>query len=178
MRGYRVASLVLAVACAVGALTAGEAHAQNQAAVVATCGTPNTTYKVGQTLPVTMDTKGNVCQSGSGGSAPVTTTGTLITGQVSVAVTGTPVQFPANAGLVNGVLVTACGPSSSSSPVQHANTASVIVGNATTAASNICDGAHQGDCLSAGSSHGYGVNNTNILWLNGVIGDCVTFEGN
>lgn len=128
-------------------------------------------------VKVNADGSINTTASG-GGSAPVTTTGTLVTGQVAIVTTGTAVQFPANANLVNGILVSACGgyPASASAPAQHANSNGVTVGNSSV--TNACTGSGTGDCIPAGASHGYGVNNTNLLWLNGVAGDCITFAGN
>ena len=111
----------------------------------------------------------------AGGNPP--TANYLKTGQVVIVVTGTAVQFTKNAGLTNGVLVCAFGGwSSSSSPAQHVNTNDVSVGSSSVG--NACDGSGTGDCIAPGSCHGYGVNDSSLLWLNGVAGDGVSFSGN
>jgi hypothetical protein len=56
------------------------AHAQTMSAiVVAACNTPPTTYVVGQSYPLTMDTSGRLCNNGSGGGGG----GTTVTGNQS-----------------------------------------------------------------------------------------------
>lgn len=94
----------------------------------------------------------------------------VVTGQVKVAVTGTPVQFPQSA-LKNGLLVVA----------NPTNSGSVIVGPSTI--TNAVDGTGNGFVLGNGtsplsSSVNINVGVTQTLYLNGTAGDWVTFIGN
>jgi len=105
--------------------------------------------------------------------AAVSTTGagTLKTGQAVIAVTSTAVQLPANSGLVNGIVVTAC-----NGPSGHTNTAVITVGTSS-GLTTTADGSGNGYILQPGSSIGLAVNNSNQVWINGTATDCVSFAG-
>lgn len=105
------------------------------------------------------DTSGNlkVNTAGSLVSAP-------INGQAKIASTGVAVQLPSNA-LTNGIIITA----------KSANAAPITVGGS--GVTNTVDGTGNGYILEAGSSSSWAVNNTSAIYINGTIGDIVSFAG-
>lgn len=108
------------------------------------------------------DANGNlkVAVQASSSSLP----GSIATGQVIVAVTGTAVQFPSNT-LTQGVIITA----------HITNSGSVTLGGA--AVTNTLSGSGNGVELAAGAALSAAITNTNVLYLNGTAGDWVSFIG-
>ena|ERR1700728_4681504 len=87
-----------------------------------------------------------------------------LTGQGKIATTGTAVQLSSNV-LVNGVIVTAL----------STNAAAIVIGPSGVA--NTLDGTGNGYVLLPGASVSFAVTNTNTLYINGTIGDGVSFGG-
>ena len=136
--------------------------------IVPSC-TANGTYNVAKSRKASIRVRAIASISGSAvvsftATGVLTGNPVLATGQVAIAVTGTAVQFPANA-LVNGVIVTAHG----------TNAASVVIGNS--AVSNTLTGSGNGQELAAGASTSFAVTNTNQLWVTGTAGDWISFGG-
>lgn len=102
--------------------------------------------------------------SASKGGGGQRLSGNPITGQVKIAVTGTPVKLPDNA-LNNGVILKA----------KSTNTAPITVGGSA-GLNNIVDGTGNGDIIEAGSATSYAVTNTGGIWVNGTSGDVVSFS--
>lgn len=88
-----------------------------------------------------------------------------VTGQVKIAVTGTAVQFPANA-LVNGIIGVAL----------STNSASMTIGGSTI--TSTVDGTGNGYIVQTGAGFSYAGTNSSQLWANGTAGDILTFAGN
>lgn len=104
----------------------------------------------------------------SGGGIPVQPPipAVVVTGQVAIAVTNTAVQLPSNA-LVNGLVVKA----------KSTNSASCgTVGKSGT--TNTYDGTGNGYGLCPGEASSFAIPNSNLLFVNGTVGDIFTFEGN
>ncbi len=71
----------------------GQAHAQQKARVVTTCGTAGG-YVAGQDYPVTMDVNGNICSAGGGaGAAPTPTIPPKLTAYGILSVTASSVAL-------------------------------------------------------------------------------------
>lgn len=85
-------------------------------------------------------------------------------GQAKIAVSGTAVQLGSNA-TPNGVVVTAL----------SSNGASITVGGS--GVTNTVDGTGNGYIIEPGGSGAFAVTNTNALYINGFIGDIVSFAG-
>jgi hypothetical protein len=85
-------------------------------------------------------------------------------GQAKIAVTGTAVNLPSKAA-VNGVILTA----------KSTNAAAITVG--VSGVTNTVDGTGNGYILEAGSSISFAVTNTNLIFINGTIGDIVSYAG-
>lgn len=96
-----------------------------------------------------------------GGTLP-----SINTFQAKIATTGTAVQLPSNAGLINGVLIAA----------NSNNVASIMIGGS--GVTNTNTGSGNGVALAPGATLPFAVNNTNVLYINGTAGDFITVEGN
>jgi hypothetical protein len=96
-------------------------------------------------------------------AAPVLS-GTAFVGQAKIATTGTAVQLAANT-LVNGVIIS----------TKSTNAASITVGGS--GVTNTVDGTGNGYILAAGASVSFAVTNTNVLWVNGTLGDVISIAG-
>ncbi len=87
-----------------------------------------------------------------------------VVGQAKIAITGTAVQLTAGA-LQNGVIISD----------KSGNTASIEIG--TSSVNNTVDGTGNGLILAAGASISFAVDNVNRLYINGIIGDIVSWAG-
>ena len=94
---------------------------------------------------------------------PLTTTAP-ITGQATIAVTGTAVQLPSNR-LTNGFII----------PAKSTNSANITIGGSSV--TNTVDGTGNGYILAAGASMSMAQHNTNLVYINGTSGDIVSFLG-
>src|SRR6202012_2173884 len=141
------------------------AHAAGGAqlnAVVTACG--GQTLTPGNTYPSTVDPAGNPFPPTN--TAPATTS-TVFVAQAKIAVTSTAVQLPNHAGLLNGIIITACG-----GPSGHTNTGTIFVGGS--GVNTTADGTGNGDMIAPGAARGYAVTNSNQLYINGTANDCVS----
>jgi len=90
---------------------------------------------------------------------------TILSGQKTIAVTGTAVQLGSGA-LVNGVIITA----------NINNTAPISVGPS--GVNNTQTGSGNGYILQPGTSIAYSVTNLSPIYINGTAGDFVSYSGN
>lgn len=80
---------ILAAALAVAPFIPAAAQPAVNAEVVATCGTPNSTYQAGRPQPTTQNTSGEGCVSVTGTITPAPATGPVTQAAVSCAATNT-----------------------------------------------------------------------------------------
>jgi hypothetical protein len=100
----------------------------------------------------------------AGGSGNPALLGFNISGQTKITSTGVAVQLQSNK-LLNGVILTAL----------STNSAPLVLGGASV--SNTIDGTGNGFILEAGAGVSFAVTNTNTIYINGSIGDVVSFAG-
>lgn len=90
-----------------------------------------------------------------------------LTGQAKIATTGTAIQLDSSSQpLTNGVIISA---------VSGNNAAGVTIGGATV--TNTVNGTGNGYILAPGASVSFAIANTNELYINGTIGDIVSWAG-
>jgi hypothetical protein len=100
LRTIAAIGALLALSAGIGAIKA-HAQAPTVASVVATCGTPNSAsqYAAGSTAPITVNTAGVLCQTGTGGGAASNVT--------LVPPTGTPNETTVTCGVTTTTLLAA-----------------------------------------------------------------------